>query len=232
MERVRVEKKLTPPTPPTPNHQGDGKRQMTRGRRRWTGQIIRHNIGRSWSMANVTSRYIRQLLLLVGGPGQITQKRAETRGRWSVMMWNPRPSNSKRKLRRARKTPNNSLSKAEYHCWVAESLAEKKARGHSLVFSLCCRTAPMCEAEASVTRDTSADREGWVSGMVEERADLAFSNEFWCISDQCNDLGLPAWASVIGRRILRARLQEECFNMTAEWNDSCSSNLVTKIINF
>jgi len=31
---------------------------------------------------------------------------------------------------------------------------------------------------------------------------------------------------------LRARLQEECFNMTAEWDDSCGSDLVTKIINF
>ena len=32
--------------------------------------------------------------------------------------------------------------------------------------------------------------------------------------------------------ILRVRLLEECFNMTAEWNDSCGSNLVNKIINF
>ena len=40
----------------TSDTRGMGKMQMTRGRRRWTGHIICHNIGRSWSMANVTGK--------------------------------------------------------------------------------------------------------------------------------------------------------------------------------
>ena len=58
---------------------------------------------------------------------------------------------------------------------MAESLAEKKARGRQPPDSFCCRAAPMCVLEASVTSDTSADGEGCVSDTADERADLALS---------------------------------------------------------
>ena len=79
-------------------------------------------------------------------------------------------------------TPRSSLSKAEYLCCVAESLAEKKARGRQPPDSFCCRAAPTCVLEASVTSDTSADGEGCVRDKVEERADLALSKA------SCNSL--------------------------------------------
>ena len=53
--------------------------------------------------------------------------------------------------------PRSSLFKAEYLGCVAEGLAEKKARGHQPPDSFCCRAAPTCVLEASVTSDTSAD---------------------------------------------------------------------------
>ena len=69
----------------------------------------------------------------------------------------------------------NTLAKAEYHCCVAESLAEKKARGRQPPDSFCCRAAPTCVLEASVTSNTSTDGEGCVRDTAEVRVDLALS---------------------------------------------------------
>ena len=58
---------------------------------------------------------------------------------------------------------------------MAESLAEKKARGHQPPDSFCWRAAPTCVLEASVTSNTSADGEKCVKDTAEERADLALT---------------------------------------------------------
>ena len=69
---------------------------------------------------------------------------------------------------------------------------EKKARGHLLFHSRCCRTVPTCEVEASATRDIAADRAGWVSETAEARVDLALSKAVCNCLNQGRALGFQS----------------------------------------
>ena len=62
---------------------------------------------------------------------------------------------------------------------MAESLAEKKARGRQPPNSHAVEL--LIEVEASVTMDTLEDREGYVMETTEARTDLALSKAV-CIS--------------------------------------------------
>ena len=80
---------------------------------------------------------------------------------------------------------------------MAESLAEKKARGGQPPDSFCCRAAPMCVLEASVTSDTSADGKGCVRDTAEERADLALSKVMgFCGPELYHVMGKMMWLTL------------------------------------
>jgi hypothetical protein len=70
------------------------------------------------------------------------------------------PSSEKRKCFNDKKTARSSLSNVEYLVCAGESFLEKKANGAQSAPTLCCKTAPMWLADASVASDRLAAASG------------------------------------------------------------------------